>query len=308
MTIRHLFNRAIKYAFDSDYRFLFNVEKGKYDSLSDEKFLRRIFKARMGYDLDLNNPQTFNEKIQYLKLHNRKPQYTMMVDKYEVRKYISELIGKEYLIPLLGVWNNTEEIDFDRLPNQFVLKCNHNSGLGMCICKDKKLIDVNKVKKELDRGLEQDYYMKRREWPYKNVKRKIVCEKYMEDKNGADELSDYKVLCFNGVPKLVEYHTGRFGSVHTQDYYDLEWNQTKITNIGMNVLDIPAEKPVCLDEMLELSSILAKDIPHVRVDWYVINGELYFGELTFFDGSGLDPFSSLEDDKLLGSWIDLNNI
>ena len=170
---------------------------GFYHGMDDETFLKKQFYHAMGYELDLQHPKTFNEKLQWLKIHNRKPEYTMMVDKYAVRQYIADTIGEEYLIPLLGVWDDPEQIDFDALPQQFVLKCNHNSGLGMCICKDKSRLDFKKVKKELKKGLRQDYYLACREWPYKDVKRKIVCEQYMEDAS-SQELLDYKFMCFNG--------------------------------------------------------------------------------------------------------------
>ena len=212
------------------------------------------------------------------------------------------MIQTEYLIPLLGVWDDPDEIDFDALPNQFVLKCNHNSGLGMCICKDKSKLDVQKVKEELRKGLKQDYYLAGREWPYKNVKPCIICEQYMQDDGGKEELSDYKVLCFNGEPKLVEVHRGRFGGGHTQDFYDTDWNKTVFNQPDVPMSDEVMDKPVFADEMLELSRRLSAGISHVRVDWYYTNGHLYFGELTFYDGSGFDPFADNQDAEI-GSWL-----
>ena len=252
---------------------------------------------------NLKNPNTFNEKLQWLKLHDRNPEYTKMVDKYEVRKYIAEKIGEEYLIPLLGVWDKAEDIDFDKLPDQFVLKCNHNSGLGMCICKDKSVLDIRKVKKELTLGLKENYYKMGREWPYKNVKPRIIAEKYMVDESGT-ELKDYKFLCFNGKVKLIEYHTGRFSGNHTQDFYDEKWNKTDISQEG-TISDFVVEKPLMFDEMVRLSEILAENIPHVRIDWYQINDKIYFGEITFFDSSGLILFDNEDDNLYLGSLIDL---
>ena len=227
----------------------------------------------------------------------------MMVDKYAVRKYIADTIGEEYLIPLLGGWDNPDNIDFDALPNQFVLKCNHNSGLGMCICKDKSKLDIEEVKAGLRKGLEQDYYLTSREWPYKNVKRRIIAEKYMSDE-GKEELSDYKVLCFHGEPKIVEVHKGRFNGKHTQDCYDEFWNKTDIEQYDLPKSDDIMPKPAFLEEMLHLSKLLSKDLIHVRVDWYFTNNKLYFGELTFFDGSGYNLFCG-NADELLGSWIKL---
>lgn len=255
----------------------------------------------MGKKLNLDNPQTFNEKLQWLKLNNRNPQYTKMVDKYEVRKYIEEKIGEEYLIPLLGVWDSPDDIDFDSLPNQFVLKCNHNSGLGMCICRDKSSLDIKKVKKELKKGLKQNYFITSREWPYKNVKPRIIAEKYMVDESGI-ELKDYKFLCFGAVAKFIELHRGRYSDGHTQDIYDREWKKTDISQGGI-MSDITVNKPAKLEELIKLSELLAKDIPHVRVDWYLINDRIYFGEITFFDGSGFEAFDDYSHDSFLGSLI-----
>lgn len=172
MKMSKLISAGYKYMTDSKYRFLINNDIGLYKKWSDEKFLSYAFSKTIGKPLDLENPITFNEKLQWLKLHNRKPEYTMMVDKYKVREYIANILGEEYLIPLLGVWDDPDNIDFDMLPNQFVLKCNHNSGLGMCICKDKSKLDIAKTKNDLRKGLQEDYYIKNREWPYKNVQKK----------------------------------------------------------------------------------------------------------------------------------------
>lgn len=297
-------SKIIKVLIDKDYRFCVLANQHFYDKMPDEEYLKRKYKALLGKELDLDDPKTFNEKLQWLKLYNRRPEYTMMVDKYRVREYIAQKIGEEYLIPLLGVWDDPDEIDFDALPNQFVLKCNHNSGLGMCICKDKSKLNIPKVKKGLRNGIAQDYYLTGREWPYKDVPRKIICEKYMQDNSGIGELADYKVLCFDGEPKLVEIHHGRFGKVHTQDFYDTEWEKTEFEQPEDPLSDEVMKKPPFADEMFCLSRILAKNIPHVRVDWYYAEGRLYFGELTFFDGSGFYPFIKNQD-YIVGSWIHL---
>lgn len=303
MSLGSKITKGLRLFYDSDFRWNYLASFGKYDNWDDESFLKKAFKCHMKRELNLVTPKTFNEKLQWLKLHDRKPEYTMMVDKYAVRKYIADTIGEEYLIPLLGVWDNPDEIDFDALPNQFVLKCNHNSGLGMCICKDKSKLDIEKVKNELRKGLKQDYYLTCREWPYKNVKRRIIAEKYMSDE-GKEELSDYKVLCFNGEPKIVEVHKGRFNGQHTQDCYDEFWNKTDIEQYDLPKTDEILPKPIFLEEMLRLSKLLSKDLIHVRVDWYFTNNRLYFGELTFFDGSGYNLFCG-NADELLGSWIKL---
>ncbi len=304
MKLEKIFKRGFQYITDSDYRFLMNAGWGFYNSMSDEEYLRRLFKARMGKELDLKKPRTFNEKLQWLKLYDRKPEYTMMVDKYKVRDYIAELLGEEYLIPLLGVWDDPDEINFDKLPNQFVLKCNHNSGLGMCICKDKSKLNIPKVKAELRKGLAQDYYLTGREWPYKDVQRKIIAEIYMSD-NSADGLIDYKFMCFNGEVKCSFVCSDRFTSegLHVT-FYDREWQIMPFERHYPRAV-VPIEKPKCYDEMLQMAMTLSKDIPFVRVDFYEIGGRPYFGELTFFPGSGYEEFTPEEWDTTLGSWISL---
>lgn len=282
---------------------------------SDEKYLKKKFKLIMGYDLDLENPRTFNEKLQWLKLYDRKPEYTMMVDKYKVRDYIAAQLGEEYLIPLLGVWDDPEDIDFDALPNQFVLKCNHNSGLGMCICKDKSKLDIKKVKEDLRKGLNQDYYLTGREWPYKNITRKIICEKYIEahySKNSEiTGLLDYKFYCFNGEPRFlyVGYADVRDGVKHDRmTYLDLDWHKTAFNRPDHDELLFFPEIPSNFDEMIEVAKKLSEGIPFVRVDLYNINNRIYFSEMTFFPGSGFSPFSPKEAETTLGIWIKLPKI
>ncbi|MEG0034731.1 MAG: ATP-grasp fold amidoligase family protein [Bacilli bacterium] len=258
--------------------------------------------------LNLRNPKTYNEKLQWLKLHDRKELYTTLVDKSAVKEYVTKKIGKEYVIPNIGIWENVQDIDYSLFPQKFVIKCTHNSGTGMYICKNKEVANFEEINKRLEIGLKEDYYKYLREWPYKNVPHKIIAEEYIE--NNADEsLNDYKVLCFNGVPKLIQLNMGRFTDKQTQDYYDIDWNKTNITQnccSGFGASQKLTPKPKNLDRMLELSSILSKDIPCLRVDWYSIEDKLYFGEMTFFDGSGLDGFDDYNDDSLLGSWIDLS--
>ena len=251
---------------------------------------------------NLKNPQTFSEKLQWLKLYDRKPEYTMMVDKYKVREYIKEKLGEEYLIPLLGVWDDPDEIDFDTLPNQFVLKCNHNSGLGMCICKDKSKLNISRVKAELRKGLAQDYFLTGREWPYKDVPRKIICEKYMVDESGY-ELKDYKFFCFNGIPKIMFIASDRSTSP-TFDFYDMDFHHLAIKN-GHENSKKTLKKPQNFELMKELAVKLSKGYPQLRVDFYEINGKIYFGELTFFHWSGMVKFEPEEWDDKLGSYIRL---
>ncbi len=296
--------RVIKnFCADKTIRFSYLTKLGVFNGLSDEQYLKLKYKNVVGRNLDLENPKTFNEKLQWLKLYNRKPEYTMMVDKYKVREYIAQALGEEYLIPLLGVWDDPEDIDFDALPDQFVLKCNHNSGLGMCICKDKSKLDIPKVKDELRKGLQQNYYLSNREWPYKDVPRKIIAEKYMEDASG--DLKDYKFYCFNGVMKFVMINSDRNTDKPTRaDYFDRDFNWLDFT-WGYSHAEVQPQKPEQFEEMVAIAERLSKGLPHIRVDLYDCNGKIYFGELTFFDGSGFDKIEPLEWDYKIGEMLKL---
>lgn len=298
--------KAIKrYIADKNYRFLIDAGKGKYDKLSDMEYLEKKFYAMLGYSLNLSNPQTFNEKLQWLKLYDRKPEYTMMVDKYKVREYIKEQLGEEYLIPLLGVWDKAEDIDFDKLPNQFVLKCNHNSGFGMYICKDKSKLtqkEIKVIRKNLTKGLQQDYYLTGREWPYKDVPRKIIAEKYMEDETG--QLRDYKFYCFNGEPKIIMINSDREIGKTKADYFDMDFHWLDF-KWGYDHAPVKPLKPKKFEKMKEIAAVLSKDIPELRVDFYEVDNKIYFGELTFFDGSGFDRIEPREWDEKVGDWVTL---
>lgn len=284
------------------YIMIIKSKLGFYNNMDDKEYLMKLFNARKKYPLNLKNPKTFNEKLQWLKLYYRNPEYTIMVDKYKVREYIAEKIGEEYLIPLIGVWDDPDDIDFDSLPKQFVLKCNHNSGIGLCICKDKNKLNINKVKKELNRGLKQNYYLSSRERPYKNVRKKIICEKYMVDESGYD-IKDYKIFCFNGEPKFVQIDYDRFND-HKRKFYDLNWEEMELKLIyGSDNTKI--ERPSNFDRMLELSRSLSKNIPFLRTDFYVINDSIYFGELTFFPEAGISSFTPDEWNYKLGDSIHL---
>ena len=279
--------------------------------LSDEDCLKLYFRTYLGYKLDLNNPQTFNEKIQWLKLYDRNPEYTKLVDKYLVRDFVKEKIGGDYLIPLIGVWDRPEDIDFSSLPNKFVLKCNHNSGKGMYICHDKSQLDINQVMAGLREGLNEDYYMRCREWPYKNVNRKIVCEEYISDKNDesgkgeSNHLTDYKFMCFGGKVKCEFICVDRFEKTGIRiNFYDPEWNLLPFTrHYPSTKKEVPP--PVNLKKMIELAEILSEGIPFVRVDFYESDGRIYFGEMTFYPGSGFEEFTPFRWDRTLGDWIEL---
>lgn len=276
---------------------------GLLNWMSDPLYLRILYRLTMGKKLDLKHPQTFNEKLQWLKCYDQNPMYTVMVDKYRVREYISEKLGEEYLIPLLGVWDDPEDIDFDSLPDQFVLKCNHNSGLGMCICKDKAKLDIEKVKRELRKGLRQNYYLTGREWPYKNVPRKIIAEKYMQDSSG--DLLDYKLLCFSG--KVICSFTcsdRNNGDGLKVTFFDNDWNVLPFER-HYPKSDKYIAKPVNFDKMIEFAEKISQGISFVRTDFYEVNGSVYFGELTFFPGSGFEEFTPDSVDFELGKHIKL---
>ena len=266
-------------------------------------YLKIQYKNFIGKKLNLKFPETFNEKLQWLKLYDRNPKYTQMVDKYEVRKYIVETIGEEYLIPLLGVYDSFDEIDFDSLPNQFVLKPNHTSG-DIYICRDKSQIDLCDLKRQVNMWLKRKYYWVHREWPYKNIKPRIICEKYMVDESGM-ELKDYKFMCFNGEVKCSFVCLNRNSSTGLNvDFYDMDWKPMPFKRHYPNS-DTIISKPKNFDKMVKFAEKLSKDIPFVRVDFYETNGQLYFGELTFYPGSGFEEFTPEKYDYLLGRWIKL---
>lgn len=275
--------------------------------LDDKTFLKLYYRIFTGGRLNLENPRTFNDKLQWMKLYNQRSEYTVMVDKYLAKEYVAKKIGEQYIIPLLGVWDSPEEINFDELPNQFVLKCNHNSGMGMYICKDKSTLDIDKVKKGLKRGLNENFFLHGREWAYKNVPKKIIAEEYMTDESGY-ELKDYKIFCFNGVPKLIEVDFDRFTTGHKRNLYTTSWEFMNAEIKFKNVPNKKINKPECLDKMLELARKLSEGIPHVRVDLYVINQKIYFGELTFYHESGLADFRPKSLGITLGDYIKLPKV
>lgn len=253
---------------------------------------------------NLKNPKTFNEKLQWLKLNDRRPEYTKMVDKYEVRQYIAEKIGEDYLIPLYGVWDKAEDIEFDSLPDQFVLKCTHDSG-SVVICKDKRYFNKTAAIEKLSKALKKNAFYYGREWPYKNVKARIIAEKYMEDTD-TSELRDYKFFSFDGVAKALFIATDRQkeGEEVKFDFYDMDFKHLDFKQGHPNA-DVSPAKPKTFDEMHQLVEKLSKGIPHLRVDFYEVNGKAYFGELTFSHFSGMVPFNPEEWDETFGSWIKL---
>jgi len=270
--------------------------------LPDAVYLKGCFRARMGYKLDLGNPKTFNEKLQWLKLYDRNPAYTQMVDKYAVREYIKNTIGEEYLIPLLGVWDSFDEIDFDALPEQFVLKTNHDSGT-VVICKDKKTFDIEAARKKINGRINYNYYHLWREWPYKNVKSRIIAERYMQDKD-SDCLNVYKIFNFSGIPTLVQTIQNDKTPDETIDYYDSQWQLLDLRQNFPNSQN-PLPCPEGFDEMISLASTLSVDFAFIRTDFYSINGRVYFSEFTFYSDAGFASFHPIEWDITLGNLINL---
>jgi hypothetical protein len=275
-------------------------DKGLFNWVPDKSYLKLVYWGEMGQKLNLEKPKTFNEKLQWLKIHDRKPVYNEYVDKFAVRAHIAKTIGEQYLVPIIGLYTNVEVIDWNELPNQFVLKCTHGSSSNI-ICSDKNSLDIEKSKKKLRKWMKKNWYWFGREWPYKDVRPRIICEKFITETGVAPD--DYKVLCFNGKAKLIEVHIDRFGD-HKQDFYDINWKKTSISQ-GGTISNRVYPKPKMFEQMMYLSEKLASDLIHVRVDWYVVDNKLYFGELTFFDGAGFTRFDNEEDDLRLGSMINL---
>ena len=317
-----------KYILNPDYRFIVNSAHGCYKSMSDEEYLKRMFKAKMGYQLNLENPKTYNEKLQWLKLYDRRHEYVSLVDKYAVKKFVSEQIGDQYVIPTLGVWQRFEDIDFTTLPNQFVLKCTHDSG-GLVICRDKTAFDINAARVKIKKSMKRNYYYYGREWPYKNVLPRIICEKYMTDESqmekdstytnlefcstqkrqtnniSEENLTDYKFYCFDGEIKAVGIYTDRQKASETcADYYNrnFEWINMEW---GYPHAKYRPVKPVQFEEMISIAEKLSKNIPEIRVDLYLCGEKVYFGELTFYDGSGFDEIKTTSKDIEWGEWIKL---
>lgn len=298
--------QKLKYVFDFDRWFMLLGRNGVFDYMSDEKYIRRYYKAMFSKPLNLDSPSSFSEKLQWLKLHDRRSEYTQMVDKYRVKEYVRKTIGEKYVIPTYGVWKHFDEINFNNLPNSFVLKCTHDSG-GLVICRDKSDLDKKAAKIKLENSLRTNYYYKFREWPYKNVNPCIIAEQYLEDQN-LDDLPDYKVHNFNGNPKVVLVCRGRFkGSEMTEDFYSDKWEHLEVRR-EMHPNGEDLKKPQELDEILDISRKLSKDIPFVRTDFYVVNHRVYFGEMTFFPASGFVPFIPNEFDDEMGKWINLSEI
>lgn len=292
----NIFNKILRHSVN-----LFLSIFGRF--LNDKNYYRLQYFVIIGRFPNIDNPILFTEKLQWLKLYDHNPVYTKIVDKYEVKNIISKIIGDKYLIPTLGVWNSPEEIDIDSLPNQFVLKTTFGGGGdGIVICRDKSRLNIDETIKKLKKSFNTDPYIRAREWPYKNVPRRIIAEQYMEDDSG--ELRDYKFYCFNGVPKVMLVASNRFTN-HNFNYFDMDFNVLPITSAMGAQSDVKMERPEGFEEMKEVATKLSRNFAHVRVDLYSSGGKVLFGELTLYDSSGYDDLNSNEWNKRFGDWITL---
>lgn len=278
---------------------------------SESCYLKLLYRIKMKKELNLDNPRDYQEKLQWLKLYNHDSKYTRMVDKVTAKEYVSEVIGEKYIIPTLGVWDHFDQIDFDRLPNQFVLKTNHSGGnTGIVVCTDKSKLDRLSVKRRLENSLKSSVYPKSREWPYKYVKPLILAEQFMSDDSEFNKggLSDYKFTCFNGIADNVMVCTDRATGETKFYFYDRDWNLMPLNVRGKNAdPSFKLPKPDCMDEMFEIAGKLSEGIPFLRVDLYCINNRPFFGETTFFPASGFDPNILPETEKYFGDKIILPN-
>lgn len=284
-------------------------EEHIFSHIPDEQWLKIEYRIRVRKHLNLENPKTFNEKIQWLKIHDRQPQYTMLADKYLVKKYVSQKLGEQYVIPTLGVWDSFEKIDFDNLPKQFVLKCNHDSG-GVYICEDKEKLNVTKLRHVFTKELKRDYYLHGRQWVYHDIKRKIIAEKYLlEDICEAgfiNEILDYKFMCFNGKCKYIFTCSERYSDDGLKvTFFDTKWNMLPFERHYARSKKC-IEPPQNLNKMIRMAEILAEGIKFIRVDFYEINREkIYFGEMTFYPGNGMEEFRPDWWDYELGKQLEI---
>lgn len=300
--IKHLTSK------DAVYWFLYYIVNTSFlkRRISDKAYLSLQYRCIIGKSINWDNPTSFTEKLQWLKLYNRRPEHRTMVDKYEVKEYVAQTIGYEHIIPTYGVWDRFEDIDFDSLPNQFVLKCTHDSG-GLVICKDKQKLDKKAARRKIEKSLHRDYYLAGREWPYKNVPKRIIAEKFItpSQKTLTADLPDYKFFCFNGKVKFFKVDFGRFVEHHA-NYYSPEG---KLLNFGEKGFDpdpnYPIELPINLGEMISLAEKLSENEPFLRVDFYNVNGKIFFGELTFYPASGMGQFNPTEYDDWIGNLLSL---
>lgn len=277
---------------------------GFFDSWSDETYLKFVYRLRIGKKLNLDKPESFNEKLQWLKLNDHNTEYTQMVDKAEAKRYVTDLIGEQYIIPTIGVFTRFEDIEFDSLPKRFVIKCTHNSG-GVVVVDDKSKLDINETKVKFTRMLKSKFYYIGREWPYKNVVPRIIIEENLQEEGTTEQINDYKLMCFNGKVRCSFVCSNR-NAKHglCVNFYDTEWNPMPFErHYPKNPREI--SKPSQYDKMVELAEKLSKNIPFVRMDFYQKGEQVYFGELTFYPGSGGEEFTPASWDIELGHWLKL---
>lgn len=281
--------------------FLKLFRMGIFNILPSKLYLKLKYKIYLNRRLNFKNPQTFNEKLQWLKINDRKENYTALVDKYQVKKIICNLIGDEHIIKTIGIYDKYDEIDFSKLPNKFVMKCTHDSG-GIVICKDKNSFNYIEARKKIEDNLKKNYFWFGREWPYKKVKPRIIIEEYIETPNG-ESPNDYKFFCFNGEPKCYKIDFDRFKN-HGANYYDVNGNLLPFGEVKFPPnFDKKMEQPKNIDIMLDFAKKLSKNIPFVRVDFYEVNEKVLFGEMTFYPASGMGEFTDESADILLGEWL-----
>ena len=275
--------------------------------LPDALYLWLMYFFQTGKRLHLKHPKTFNEKLQWLKLHDRKPEYSTMVDKYAVKDYVAKIIGEEYIVPTLGVWDSPEEIAWDELPSQFVLKTTHGGGgKGIIICRDKEKLDKAEAISSLRAVMKRDLYKNYREWPYKNVKPRVIAEEYLSEEGKEFGIKDYKFFCFNGKPIYCDVISGRQSQL-TSDHFDMEWTHLPFTFKSLPTAEYVPAKPQHFETMRQIAAKLSSGHPHLRVDFYEVNGKVWFGELTFYSASGFGQFTPEKWDKIWGGHIIIDN-
>lgn len=271
--------------------------------MSDKYFLKVLWMQCNGYELNLDKPQTFNEKLQWLKLHDRKPLYPTLVDKLLVKDWVASKIGVEYIIPTLEVYYSVNDIELQTLPDQFVLKCNHDSG-NVVICRDKSKFSFESAKRELKKALDSNYYWNSREWPYKSIKKRVFAEKLLIQDGSENDIRDYKWFCFNGEPKYCQVIQDR-NTHETIDFFDANWHHQEFIGLNLHTSNAVLEikRPKRIETMLSISRILSKDIPFARIDLYEIESKVYFGEITLYPMSGFGGFNPTKWDAFLGGMI-----
>lgn len=297
--------RSVRFFFHHPFEIFARTASLVRNIIPDKQYIKILFRSRMGYKLDLKDPKTFSEKLQWLKLYDRRPEYVRMVDKLAAKEYVGSIIGQEFIIPTLGVWNRAEDIEWDSLPEQFVLKCTHDSG-GIVICHDKSKLDILEAVDVLNTSLNRDYYLVGREWPYKNVPRRIIAEKLIEPEHSGKDLFDYKFFCFDGVVRMIEVDYNRFIH-HNRNLYSPEWERINAELGYPSQPGIEFQRPPELDIAIQAARKLSMGIPHIRVDFYFVGGHVYFGELTLYHGSGMEYTKPESFNRLMGDWIALPN-